>query len=146
MLDTTKEEIGIVTAIVGLWKAEFTLTGQANHAGTTPMNLRQNAFLGCAKMQVELENLLKEYGSENSVATIGKVDVFPGGANVVPARCIFTLEMRDSSAEVLDRLHIKAVETLTDICKEINVGMDCRVMSNIEAVGAVTSATICLCT
>ena len=46
VLDNTKLDIGIVTAIVGLWKAEFTLCGQANHAGTTPMNMRRNAFLG----------------------------------------------------------------------------------------------------
>lgn len=48
VLDTHGDRLGAVTGIVGLWKAEWTLSGQANHAGTTPMDLRKDAFLGCA--------------------------------------------------------------------------------------------------
>lgn len=121
--------------ICGLYKVEYTFKGQANHAGTTPMEMRQNAFKGCARVQVALNDIVKESGSAESVATIGSVEVLPGSANVVPNQCKFTIETRDCSQEVLNRLSEKINNTVTQIAKEEDLEIsEKRVMSNMEPV------------
>ena len=99
------------------------------------MNLRRNAFLGCAQLQVSLDSILKSAGSESSVATIGKVDVFPGGANVVPGKCVFTVEVRDPSSAIIGNLSSEIIARLSAICVDSNLTMEYRIMSDINSVG-----------
>ena len=75
-------EIGVVTSIVGLRGYRVRLTGQANHAGTTPMSLRRDAFAGAARIALELREAARS--REAVTANVGKIVLEPGGANVVP--------------------------------------------------------------
>jgi len=104
VLDRQQLHIGIVDAIAGLFKWQARFIGEANHAGTTPMNMRRDAFQAVAELSGEIPRILEENGSIRSVATIGRVELSPGAANVVPGRAEFSLEVRDTDPLVLDAL------------------------------------------
>jgi len=104
VLDRQGIAVGIVDAITGLFKWQVTLTGAANHAGTTPMNLRNDAFQGLTEFATQIDRVLEEHGSPASVATIGRVELLPGAANVVPGQAVFSLDVRDTDSRVLARL------------------------------------------
>ncbi len=127
VLDRTGNSVGIVDAIAGLFKWQVRLKGQSNHAGTTPMNLRRDAMQGLAECAGEINRVLEEHGSPRSVATIGRVQLFPGAVNVVPGRADFTLEVRDTDQEVLKnlstafRIAISAIARRRDLMFEFDV-------------------------
>ncbi len=134
VLDSQGLDIGIVTGIVGLVKWKVTLTGQANHAGTTPMALRRDAFQGLAEFSLSLDSILRKHGDPNSVATIGQVSVKPGAPNVVPARAEFSLEIRDINSEALERLAAAIRQHLREIADRRRLRLDFAVLSEIAPV------------
>jgi allantoate deiminase len=90
--------IGIVEAIVGLTQLEVTVKGQAGHAGTTPMDRRADALVTAAKMIAQFPDLAESEG-EGTVVTTGRLNVFPNGANVIPDRTVFTVDIRSGKEE-----------------------------------------------
>ncbi|OKP97295.1 Zn-dependent hydrolase [Paenibacillus sp. P46E] len=101
ILEQSAQQIGVVQAIVGQRRFTARVIGTANHAGTTPMGLRQDALAGTAEMLSALEQLAIEAG-EPLVATTGRLEVFPGTSNVIPGEVQFTLDIRHSEAEQLE--------------------------------------------
>lgn len=134
VLDHEHTNIGVVEAITGLQRWEVRLQGQANHAGTTPMHLRRDAMRGLAEFAVEVDRILEEHGSPRSVATIGRVELSPGAANVVPGEARFALEMRDTSEQVLAELADAFRRTLFAISRRRELMFDFEVVSRIEPV------------
>ena len=106
-----------------LWKIEVTFSGQANHAGTTPMNLRRNAFEGCAQMQVSIDGILKKCGKSTTVCTIGTVKLVPNCPNVVPGEATFTIELRDEHPEIVESMSKEVLKTLNGIAAKLNLEM-----------------------
>ncbi len=104
VLDHLKKPIGIVDEITGLFTWSVWFRGEANHAGTTPMEMRKDAFMGLADFAHEVPRILDENGSPRSRATIGKAQILPGAANTVPGLVEFSLDVRDTSEEVLAEL------------------------------------------
>lgn len=95
-------KIGVVEGIVGLRWSEVTIDGFANHAGTTPMDQRQDAMLAAAKFTVAVHDAIRaEPGRQ--VATVGRVVPFPNTTNVIPGRVVLTVDLRDLSAPTLAR-------------------------------------------
>lgn len=92
VLDAANESIGVVSDIVGQSRLRFAFEGAANHAGTTPMSLRHDALAAAAQWIVSVE----EYAASHSpmVATVGRIEVLPGGVNVVPGLVNATLDLR----------------------------------------------------
>jgi allantoate deiminase len=90
--------IGVVEAIVGLTQLEVTVKGQAGHAGTTPMDRRADALVTAAKMIAEFPDLAESEG-EGTVVTTGRLSVFPNGANVIPDKTVFTVDIRSGKEE-----------------------------------------------
>lgn len=90
--------IGVVEAIVGLTQLEVTVKGQAGHAGTTPMDRRADALVTAAKMIAQFPELAAAEG-EGTVVTTGRLNVFPNGANVIPDRTVFTVDIRSGKEE-----------------------------------------------
>lgn len=90
--------IGIVEAIVGLTQIQVTVRGSAGHAGTMPMERRADALVAAAKIVARLPELAREQGG-GTVATIGRLNVFPNGANVIPDRVVFTADLRAGREE-----------------------------------------------
>ena len=68
VLDAAGESVGVVSGICGLWKAQFLLKGQANHAGTTPMAMRRDAFAGCAALHQKIPAILAAHGAPDGVS------------------------------------------------------------------------------
>lgn len=134
VLDRLGTNIGVVEGICGLRRWEVSLEGVANHAGTTPMNLRNDAFQGLAEFAGQIERILQEHGGEASVATIGRVELHPGAANVVPGEARFSLEFRDTESVVLDALADAFRLTLSTIARRRQLMFEFREQSNIAPV------------
>jgi beta-ureidopropionase / N-carbamoyl-L-amino-acid hydrolase len=96
--------IGVVEAIVGVRRAHVVFKGQADHAGTTPMERRRDGFLAAAEYALKARDHVVKRGGGQSVTNFGIVRVHPGVSNIVPARGELIHEMRSPDAEVLDRL------------------------------------------
>jgi N-carbamoyl-L-amino-acid hydrolase len=134
ILDQMGFSAGIVDAIAGLFKWDVKLIGTPNHAGTTPMHMRNDAFQALAEFSSQIQRILDENGSERSVATIGRVSLSPGAANVVPGRVEFSLEVRDTEQRVLDDLRGAFRRALSAIARRRDVMFEFNVLSEIKPV------------
>jgi allantoate deiminase len=106
VLENLGRPLGVVEAIVGQNRLEFTFSGQANHAGTTPMNLRHDALAAAAEWILAVENLAQR--TSGIVATVGAVEAKPGATNVIAGEAGATLDIRHAS----DRARIEALDEL----------------------------------
>jgi allantoate deiminase len=106
VLESLGRPLGVVETIVGQNRLEFAFSGQANHAGTTPMNLRRDALAAAAEWIVAVENLARR--TADLVATVGFVEAKPGATNVIAGEVRATLDIRHASdgarTEALDEL------------------------------------------
>ena len=93
VLESARTPLAVVSAIVGTAHLEVTVTGQPDHAGTTPMDLRRDALAGAAAMVQAVESIAKSLGKP-AVATVGKLNVEPAQINVVPGTVVFTVDLR----------------------------------------------------
>lgn len=134
ILDQMGFSVGLVDAIAGLFKWEVSLIGTPNHAGTTPMHMRNDAFQALAEFSSQIQRVLDENGSERSVATIGKVEISPGAANVVPGKAVFSLEVRDTEQRILDELRSAFRRSLSAIARRRDVMFEFSVLSEIQPV------------
>jgi N-carbamoyl-L-amino-acid hydrolase len=134
VLDRRDIRVGVVEGIVGLFKWNVRQIGTANHAGTTPMDMRQDALGGLAEIHQEIPRILEENGGPKSVSTIGRVALFPGAANVVPGRCEFTLEVRDIDAGVLHALGEAFRRAMSAIARRRNLMFEFEVLSELQPV------------
>ncbi len=94
VLESERIQIGIVEGIVGINRHEVTITGAANHAGTTPMSLRQDALLAAAGV-IEAVHSVVTSRPGRQVGTVGKIQAFPGAPNVIAGQATLTIELRD---------------------------------------------------
>jgi len=134
VLDRSATPIGVVEGITGLQRWEVRLVGQANHAGTTPMDMRRDAFQGLAEFSMATGRVLEEHGGPRSVTTIGRVDLLPGAANVVPGEARFALELRDTDPQVLAELADAFRRTLSAIARRRELMFEFEVVSDIAPV------------
>lgn len=118
VLSEAGEAVGVVTGIVGLRQLQVTVTGQQNHAGTTPMRLRKDAFTVAAKIATRLEARFANIVTPDSVWTIGHIRLHPGAQSVVPGRAEFSLQWRDIDADRLDRMEAAIRQLLDDVAAE----------------------------
>lgn len=104
-LEDADRRLAVVTSIAGARRFEFTMTGKAGHAGGTPYERRRDALVGASELVVEVERLSKEL---HVIGTVGKLEAFPGGVNVIPGRVEFSLDLRaefdDDRDEALRRI------------------------------------------
>ena len=99
VLESEGIALGVVDAIAGQTRMEFTFTGQANHAGTTPMGpLRHDALAAAAEWIVEVERYAA--ATPGLVATVGKVEVPSAAGNVIPGACVATIDIRHAQDSV----------------------------------------------
>jgi N-carbamoyl-L-amino-acid hydrolase len=117
ILENENIEIGVVEGIIGRIAWDVTVEGVANHAGSTPMNLRQDALLAAAKLVVAVNEVITSVKG-NQVGTIGKINAFPGAYNVIPGKVTLGLEIRDLSMDKIKMLfgeiEKKAITIATD--------------------------------
>jgi len=102
ILDEEGIDIGVVQGIVGIDWWDVTVTGVANHGGTTPMDKRFDALVTASKFVLAVERIVKD-APGRQVATVGRIEAIPGAPNVVPGRVETSLEIRDlSNARILE--------------------------------------------
>ena len=106
ILEEKKIPIGVVEAIVGLTQLEVTIEGKAGHAGTTPMNRRTDALVAASQIISQLPRLAMEEG-EDVVITTGRLQVFPNGANVIPNKVVFSLDIRSGQEDHISNVLTK---------------------------------------
>jgi len=114
VLDQTKVPIGVVYMVTGIIWLEVTVTGAANHAGTTPIALRRDAGLAAAKMIASMREIATTIGGEQR-ATCGMIAFEPNAINVIPGKAVFTVDLRNSDGDAL----IQAEERLYACAKEV---------------------------
>jgi beta-ureidopropionase / N-carbamoyl-L-amino-acid hydrolase len=100
VLEAEGIDLGVVTGVQGISWHELTLTGQSNHAGTTPIALRRDAGYVAAATAVAIRELAESI--PDLVGTVGRVDQRPGLINVVAARAALTVDLRHPDDAVLD--------------------------------------------
>jgi acetylornithine deacetylase/succinyl-diaminopimelate desuccinylase-like protein len=94
--------LAVVTGIVGVARGELVVDGRAGHAGTTPMDAREDALVEAAQVVLRIRELA--LGIDGAVATVGRIEVEPGVANVIPERVRLTVDARAPDVALLDRL------------------------------------------
>ena len=99
-------DIGVVQGIVGIRWWDVTITGFSNHAGTTPMDKRQDAMLAAAEFTLSVNEIVKSIPGAQ-VGTVGRIQAYPGVPNVIPGKVVLSLELRDLSDDKMDLLFNK---------------------------------------
>ncbi len=118
VLESMDKQIGVVEGIVGQRRFNITVKGSANHAGTTPMQMRCDALVAAAQVVLAVNQIGNTPGQQ--VATVGKMEVLPNAANVVPGWVEMSLDIRDLSSLHIDsllqqlRIHLEEIAVATN--------------------------------
>ncbi|MGA2361850.1 MAG: Zn-dependent hydrolase [Candidatus Aminicenantales bacterium] len=125
--------VGIVERIAGKHYRQCSFIGQAAHAGTTPLELRQDAFLGLADFALKATQhaATRHYGS---MVTVGRAVLHPGVFSVVPARADFTFEFRSPDAATLKALESELFSIAADVASTRGLGFASRVVDQTAPV------------
>jgi acetylornithine deacetylase/succinyl-diaminopimelate desuccinylase-like protein len=102
VLERAGAPLGVVTGAVGIARGEVTFEGRAGHAGTTPMDARDDALCTAAEFVLSLREAARRV--DGAVATVGQLDVEPGAANVIPARARVVYDVRAPDDARLDEV------------------------------------------
>jgi allantoate deiminase len=124
VLEQTGVDLGIVTAITGMLGFRVRFLGAANHAGTTPMELRRDALAGAARAVLALREEARS--RDDMTANVGVISAEPGGFNVVPGAAEMTIDVRSPMSEGFARLEPFVRETLERIAADEGLGLELR--------------------
>src|SRR5881296_4299735 len=127
VLHASRQPLAVVSAIVGTALLEATVTGRADHAGTTPMELRRDALAGAATMIQAVESIARSLGAP-AIATVGKVRTEPDQINVVPGRVVFTIDLRHADLGARRALEERIRSLCTTIAQERRLGLAIRTL------------------
>lgn len=130
-LINSETQVGVVTSFVGIRRMNIQFEGRADHAGTTPMNMRQDAGAVLFRLAVWVSERFSSLGGPDTVWNIGNVVLEPGAANVVPSRAQLTLEFRDSETDVLNRLEAAVNEHLNQLGRQAGLSTVSKLTARI---------------
>jgi allantoate deiminase len=122
VLEAAGMDLGIVTAIAGLLGFRVRLTGEANHAGTTPMAARRDALAGAARIVVALREEARSRG--DMTANVGVLKVEPGGFNVIPGMAEFTVDARAGDAQTFARVERFVRDTIQRVAADEQLDLE----------------------
>ena len=123
VLDMEKLSLGVVTGALGITGLDITITGEANHAGTTPMGNRKDALMTASEVILELREKIIEYG-DPAVITIGIINAKPASKNIVPGEVYFSIDMRHDNDTDLIALEEDVKKIIKDVCKKNKLQVD----------------------
>jgi N-carbamoyl-L-amino-acid hydrolase len=125
--------IGAVQDLQGISWQEISVTGQSNHAGTTPMRLRHDAGYCAAAIAVFVRELAQRYGG-SQVATVGAIDLHPNLINVIAARATLTVDLRNTDEHTLKRAEAELAACLLQLEQQEGVSIKTRPLARFEPV------------
>ncbi|KIC27029.1 hydantoinase/carbamoylase family amidase [Leisingera sp. ANG-M6] len=131
-LEETGLGIGVVTDIVGIRDMRITFEGRQNHAGTTPMHLRRDAFQALSSFNAALNSRFSNVVTPATVWTIGHVALHPNASSVVPGRVEFSMQWRDADAGRLASMEGIIKETAREIAADQGVKAELGPVMGIE--------------
>ena len=120
VLEKEQKSVGIVQSIVGQRRFTVRLTGESNHAGTTPMGLRRDTVYAASRMISEIITMAKKMG-DPLVATVGNIEVKPNVVNVVPGKTSFTIDVRHTDKNEIVQFTSQIKDTISTLAKEHDV-------------------------
>ena len=132
VLEAEKIDIGVVTAIVGVSRIELLLTGQADHAGTTPMTTRRDALTAAARLALAIDASARKLasGASHFAATVGELTMEPNAANVVPAKVRMLIDIRAERRADFEAFRAELSETIANVVKTSGVEIVERLVSD----------------
>jgi len=133
VLEAEGSTIGALTGVQGISWTEFTLTGQSNHAGTTPMALRHDPGLVAYRTAAFVRELALELGHPQ-VGTVGRIELDPNLVNVVPATATFTVDIRNTDNNVLLEAEHRVAEFLRQAAADEGVSVESRELARFDPV------------
>jgi len=133
ILDEEKVAIGVVESVQGISWTEYTVTGVSNHAGTTPMRLRRDAGYLAASVNLFARKLARDMGG-HQVATVGSLSLRPNLINVVPNRCIFTVDLRNTDEARLKEAEARVAAHIAEVAAAERVEVEAKVLVRFEPV------------
>ena len=120
-LDAQKKQIGVVTGIQGINWWHGTFTGEANHAGTTPMSMRHDALLAVSELHCRMTEIAEKRGA---CFTIGRVQPKPYVVNIVPGEASFSVDLRHPDPETLKELNREVTSMMSEIARRRGLQLD----------------------
>ncbi|QFT33635.1 Allantoate amidohydrolase [Labrenzia sp. THAF82] len=120
------EAIGVVTGIVGSRQLQVTLTGQQNHAGTTLMHQRRDAFQALSAFNAALNDRLRNIVTPRTVWTIGRIQLRPNAPSIVPGEVVFDVQWRDVDDDRLARIEALVRDLVAEIA--VDHGMQVEIV------------------
>lgn len=123
VLESQGIDVAIVEGIVGIEDWDVTVTGMANHAGSTPMNDRQDALIAASKLVLAVNAVVNSFEGDQ-VGSVGKMKVEPGAPNVIPGKVEMSLQMRDLSTEKIMKMFANIEFEAAKIEKETNTKIE----------------------
>jgi allantoate deiminase len=134
VLESAGLPVGVVSGIAGPLWMHVTLTGEAGHAGTTPMNLRKDPLVAAAVIIQALEEIAKK--QPYTVGTVGKLLVEPGGTNIIPGTVKFTMDIRDTSIAARNEVEQEIMQVIESVCGERGIRHAVEVLHRIPPVSS----------
>lgn len=125
--------IGAVEGVQGISWSEYTITGVANHAGTTPMRLRHDAGYAAAAIACEARGIASEMGGDQ-VATVGAITLVPNLVNVVAKKAVMTVDLRNTDEALLREAEVRLARAVNRIAREEDVEVERRTLARFEPV------------
>ena len=133
VLDRAGLQIGAVEGVQGISWTELVLTGQSNHAGTTPMTLRRDPMVVAAEVAVAARNIAVEFGG-SQVATVGSLTLHPTLVNVVPAHATMTVDLRNPDEKALQRAEDELRKRTLELAQSEGIDVNSRTLARFEPV------------
>ncbi len=117
ILDQKGISIGVVEGVVGIRRWNISIDGFANHAGTTPMDQRQDALYAAALLIAEVRQIITKVPGRQ-VGTVGRIQAFPGAPNVIPGGVSMSLEIRDLDMDKIATLFNRIRDFATTLSEQ----------------------------
>jgi beta-ureidopropionase / N-carbamoyl-L-amino-acid hydrolase len=124
ILEAEGKTVGVVQGIQGIRWFEVTVTGSESHAGTTPMDRRKDAMLGCARIVDRINRIALAHPP--GVSTVGIVQVGPGSRNTIPGSAFFTVDLRHPRDATLLEMEAELEGAIAEICGALGLTAECK--------------------
>lgn len=134
VLEQQGMKVGVVEGVQGISWTEFSMEGQSNHAGTTPMALRHDACLAAARVAVFVRDLAMRMGGRQ-LATVGAMQLLPNLINVIAQRAVFTVDLRNTDAALLAQAEAELMAHALSVAEAEGVRLTTRNLARFDPVG-----------
>jgi len=133
ILEAEGIDVGVVTHGQGLSWTQVTVTGRDSHTGSTPMPMRKNAGLGMARI-LELVDEIAWSHKPDAVGAAGHIDVYPNSRNVIPGKCVFTVDFRSPVLATIEDMEARLAVGARKICDEMGLEVELEKVGGFDPV------------